>query len=92
MVCHQPLIREHVEVHHLTPQAEGGSDDLTNLVLVHTFCHQQIHNGALDLFAVVVAADVVRLLNGFHTLRIQDGSARFAFRPTRSRSAACRAQ
>jgi RNA-directed DNA polymerase len=48
MVCHQPLNREHVEVHHLKPCSQGGTDELSNLVLVHMFCHQQIHSGRHD--------------------------------------------
>jgi RNA-directed DNA polymerase len=44
MVCHQPLNCEHVEMHHLLPRAQGGSNDLSNLVLIHTFCHQQMHS------------------------------------------------
>jgi RNA-directed DNA polymerase len=29
--------------HHLHPKGEGGSDERSNLQLVHLYCHQQIH-------------------------------------------------
>src|SRR5215207_7672117 len=29
--------------HHLHPKSEGGSDEQSNLQLVHLYCHQQIH-------------------------------------------------
>jgi RNA-directed DNA polymerase len=55
MVCRQPLNREHVEVHHLTPRSQGGSDDITNLVLIHTYCHQQVHSGKIDYMDMIGA-------------------------------------
>lgn len=33
---------EEYEIHHIVPRSEGGTDLLTNLLLVHAHCHQQI--------------------------------------------------
>ena len=32
--------------HHLLPKAEGGTDERSNLRLLHLYCHQQIHAAA----------------------------------------------
>src|SRR6266567_1638256 len=43
-VCKNTLFNdEELHVHHKKPKAEGGKDNYGNLVLVHFFCHQQIH-------------------------------------------------
>jgi RNA-directed DNA polymerase len=34
---------EGIDVDHITPRAEGGTDDIQNLRLVHPWCHQQRH-------------------------------------------------
>ncbi|WP_371750450.1 group II intron reverse transcriptase/maturase [Streptomyces sp. NBC_01283] len=34
-----------VHVHHLTYRSRGGSDHLSNLEVIHTHCHRQIHAG-----------------------------------------------
>lgn len=36
--------REALHRHHLRPKAEGGSDERSNLRLLHLYCHQQIHS------------------------------------------------
>lgn len=36
---------EELHTHHKKPRNQGGKDDLDNLVLVHLYCHQQIHSG-----------------------------------------------
>jgi len=33
--------------YHLLPKSEGGTDERSNLQLVHLYCHQQIHTAAL---------------------------------------------
>jgi len=44
--CGQPLFNgEELHLHHIVPRAEGGDDRLTNLLLFHPFCHQQVHGG-----------------------------------------------
>jgi RNA-directed DNA polymerase len=49
-VCHQALDNgEEVHVHHVTPKRHGGTDDLTNLRLVHHTCHRQIHSSSAPL-------------------------------------------
>lgn len=49
-VCHQ-LIDEHKNwnIHHIRPKTEGGSDNLSNLVMVHPNCHRQIHSQDLKV-------------------------------------------
>jgi RNA-directed DNA polymerase len=43
-VCKNTLFNdEELHVHHKKPKAKGGKDNYGNLVLVHSFCHQQIH-------------------------------------------------
>ena len=43
-VCKTTLFNdEELHVHHKKPKAKGGKDNYGNLVLVHSFCHQQIH-------------------------------------------------
>lgn len=32
------------DIHHITPQKEGGKDILSNLVLLHPNCHRQLHS------------------------------------------------
>jgi len=34
---------EEVHIHHITPRRAEGTDDLTNLQVVHPWCHQQHH-------------------------------------------------
>jgi RNA-directed DNA polymerase len=43
-VCGDELLNgEEVHRHHRQPKEEGGTDDLDNLVLLHLYCHQQVH-------------------------------------------------
>lgn len=45
-VCGASLFNEEeIQAHHLEPRRRGGTDDLSNLTLVHLYCHQQIHRG-----------------------------------------------
>src|SRR4029450_5019656 len=42
-VCHQALDNgEEVHIHHVRPKRHGGTDDLTNLRVVHHTCHRQM--------------------------------------------------
>jgi len=44
-VCKQSLYNgEVLHRHHIKPQKEGGGNNTDNLILVHLFCHQQIHS------------------------------------------------
>ena len=45
-VCNKTIDwqNEKVEIHHIKPVKEGGSDKLNNLVVVHWNCHRQIHS------------------------------------------------
>ncbi|SAL88606.1 Group II intron, maturase-specific domain [Caballeronia terrestris] len=43
--CQEPLTRETGwHVHHIVPRALGGSDSLSNLLLLHPNCHRQTHS------------------------------------------------
>jgi RNA-directed DNA polymerase len=44
--CKESLFNgEELHVHHLVPKSQGGKDAYSNLILVHLYCHQQIHRG-----------------------------------------------
>ena len=45
-VCRDSLHNgEELHVHHVTPRSRGGEDAISNLALVHLYCHQQMHKG-----------------------------------------------
>jgi len=42
-VCESPfLLNERIETHHIVSKKNGGTDKLSNLMLVHYVCHKQI--------------------------------------------------
>lgn len=42
-VCQQSLLGfEKVEIHHVKPKAEGGSDNIRNLMPLHRICHIKV--------------------------------------------------
>ena len=42
--CHDSLHNdEELHVHHVIPKSQGGEDAISNLMLVHLYCHQQVH-------------------------------------------------
>ena len=44
-VCGDSLANgEEIHKHHIIPRHKGGKDTYSNLILVHLFCHQQIHS------------------------------------------------
>lgn len=44
-LCGQSLFNgEQLQRHHRKPKAQGGGDSPQNLVLLHLFCHQQLHH------------------------------------------------
>lgn len=44
-VCDDNLMDgEPIEIHHILPKKYGGSDELTNLKLLHKICHQSVTN------------------------------------------------
>jgi RNA-directed DNA polymerase len=44
-ICGEPLInREEIETHHIVPVAQGGRDDIENLLHLHKACHKQEHS------------------------------------------------
>ncbi|MDJ0746049.1 MAG: group II intron maturase-specific domain-containing protein [Xenococcaceae cyanobacterium MO_167.B27] len=43
--CNQPLLNgENIETHHIVPVKDGGSNDIENLIHLHTACHKQEHS------------------------------------------------
>lgn len=45
-LCRESLFNEEeIHVHHKEPRSNGGTNRYNNLVLVHLYCHQQIHKG-----------------------------------------------
>lgn len=48
--CKQPITTETKwDCHHIIWQANGGSDTLDNLILLHPNCHRQLHNQGLTV-------------------------------------------
>jgi DNA mismatch repair protein MutS len=47
-VCGEPVVKE-LEVHHILPRAEGGSNELRNLVVLCERCHDKHHAGQLEV-------------------------------------------
>ncbi|WP_354635912.1 group II intron reverse transcriptase/maturase [Planktothricoides raciborskii] len=44
-ICGEPLFNgEEIETHHIVPVAEGGQNDIENLVHLHQACHKQVHS------------------------------------------------
>ena len=37
-----------LDLHHVIPKKDGGSDKLTNLLLMHEHCHYETHYGKLS--------------------------------------------
>jgi len=45
-ICRDSLHNdEELHVHHVIPKSQGGEDAISNLALVHLYCHQQAHKG-----------------------------------------------
>lgn len=43
--CLEPITKDSGwHVHHVLPKAQGGSDKLSNLMLLHPNCHRQVHS------------------------------------------------
>jgi DNA mismatch repair protein MutS len=47
-VCSHPIARD-LEVHHITPRSQGGSNALRNLIVVCQICHDKHHAGELAI-------------------------------------------
>lgn len=60
-VCHMALTREEeLEVHHVIPRKEKGSNKLSNLRLIHKVCHKQLtHTKNKKLKAAFKAAGLI---------------------------------
>ncbi|TVQ43719.1 MAG: group II intron reverse transcriptase/maturase [Gloeocapsa sp. DLM2.Bin57] len=44
-VCGESLFNgEKIEIHHIVPVKDGGTDDAVNLVHLHKACHKQVHS------------------------------------------------
>ncbi|WP_366933393.1 HNH endonuclease signature motif containing protein [Nostoc sp. NMS7] len=43
-LCGEPLFNgEEIDIHHIVPVAEGGTNDMENLLHLHRACHKQVH-------------------------------------------------
>ena len=43
-ICQDSLYNdEELHVHHVIPKSRGGEDAISNLALIHLYCHQQVH-------------------------------------------------
>ena len=50
LLCHQLITPDtDWDVHHLVRRVDGGSDNFSNLVLLHPTCHQQLHAAGLSV-------------------------------------------
>lgn len=51
-VCYVSLFNEEIiHEHHIEPRKLGGKDVYDNIVMVHLYCHQQIHSGRSNKLA-----------------------------------------
>lgn len=49
-ICQQPLeVNSKWNIHYIQPRSKGGTDNLSNLILVHPDCHRQIHSQHLHV-------------------------------------------
>lgn len=55
--------RTPLEIHHITPQAEGGSDDLENLICLCRNCHGLVTDGIIDQRSVQEAKEQLVMQN-----------------------------
>ena len=47
-MCRHPITKAtEWNIHHIVEKVKGGSDELSNLVLLHPNCHRQLHSSAL---------------------------------------------
>ncbi|SNR53792.1 HNH endonuclease [Halorubrum vacuolatum] len=44
----QDAAARHLDVHHVVPRANGGSNDLSNLLTLCSACHRDIHDYRID--------------------------------------------
>ena len=52
-VCKQAISKETSwHLHHILKKVNGGSDELSNLVLAHPNCHRQIHSQGLSVVKI----------------------------------------
>ena len=43
-ICRHKITKETGwNIHHIVERVKGGSDDMSNLVLLHPNCHRQLH-------------------------------------------------
>lgn len=47
-LCGEPKGKDSWNIHHIVPKKDGGTDTPDNLALVHSECHEKLHNNDLD--------------------------------------------
>jgi hypothetical protein len=55
-VCSAEIVRD-LEVHHIRPRAEGGGNELRNLIVVCEECHDKHHAGAIQIGPLQLTSD-----------------------------------
>ena len=53
------------EIHHVIPKAQGGTDEQSNLRLLHAECHREIHSKDKNGGSLGARRDLEILLHGF---------------------------
>lgn len=49
-VCHQKITKETGwNIHHIIYRVNGGPNTISNLLLLHPYCHKQVHNQTLNV-------------------------------------------
>jgi 5-methylcytosine-specific restriction protein A len=69
----------YLEVHHLVPLGEGGSDNPTNLVVVSAHIHRMLH------YAVVEGMDLAKIVDGKLDFTINDKIFTITWSPEHAR-------
>ena len=50
LICKNLITKENGwNIHHLIPKVKGGTNNSSNLVLLHPYCHIQLHNQDLTV-------------------------------------------
>lgn len=55
-VCSAEIVRD-LEVHHIRPRAEGGGNELRNLIVVCEGCHDKHHAGTIQIGPLQMTSD-----------------------------------
>ena len=62
------------EVHHIKYQCNGGNNNIHNLVPLCTKCHNEEHNGFLDIKGYIMTSEGRKLDFGYNKLAVNSGT------------------